>query len=152
MWLSFLTPLLGHKIQPHYCVWGQGLLRMSWARRCPGTICGVTDHCGEIASPTLLHSIYDDKFEGVGRGNHCTFQLRTIKSEHIRTAGVPWLSMHQPVLNHRMLSPSAVSQRRFKPAHVLPVCLNPGFELLCFHILIPTHETACAIKNYISKG
>lgn len=100
-WVS--SPLSGRKIQSHNCVWGKGLLCVSRARRCPVKICGVTNYCIEIASPTLLHSVHDNKFEGVGRGNHGAFQLITIKSEHIKTAGVLWLRMHQLTLNHLVL-------------------------------------------------
>lgn len=45
-----------------------------------------------------------------------------------------------------------VSQKRFKPAYVLPIWLNPCFELLCFHILIPMKATDCNIKAKNNKG
>lgn len=68
----------------------------------------------------------------------------------IRTLQNSWCSVTQ---NQSVSSESlctlfffTVSLKRFKPAHILPSCLNPCFEIFSFHILITM--TATDIKIY----
>lgn len=70
----------------------------------------------------------------------------------IRTHQNSWCSVTQNQSTgfespHTSLFLFTVSQKRFKPAYVLPIWLNPCFEQLGFHILIPANETDCNIKE-----
>lgn len=52
-------------------------------------ICGVTNNWGEVVEPHLLHSIRESKSEGWELDlNEGAFRPITIKSEHIKAAGV----------------------------------------------------------------